>query len=183
MCDSPQSLKLCTCSEQIDLTKDSHWILGEHRTYSKGPTFITGMIARPPDFKTRSERSTSKWYKNAQESLERLNWGPLLGLALRLEKILNRSNCFDFEVKLKRGTFLTLKFASPTGFDCIQFELKNKRWKAVGAWDDAPSRRAIDPVERRMRALGIKRDPPVEAPPYGPIEVVPQPVRARKSGN
>jgi hypothetical protein len=116
-----------------------------------------------------------------------------LGLALRLEKILNRSNCFDFEVKLKRGTFLTLKFASPTGFDCIQFELKNKRWKAVGAWADYPGRRAIDRFEQRMRALGIERNPPVEAPPastremnpseFGPIEVVHQPVRARKNRN
>jgi hypothetical protein len=95
---------------------------------------VVGSIAHPPDFETRSPRSTSRWYTRAQESFERLSWGHLGILAEELEKILNGSNCFDFEVKLKRGTLLTLKFASFTGFDCVQFEFKIKRWKAIHAW-------------------------------------------------
>lgn len=156
MCDSPQSLKLCTCSEQIDLSKESHWILNGGRSNREPPMRVVGSIAHPPDFETRSPRSISRWYTQAQESFERLSWGHLGILAEELEKLLNRSNCFDFEVELKRGTLLTLKFISPSGFECIQFEFKIKRWKAVGAWTETQ----VESMETGTR------DP---QPEYGPI--------------
>lgn len=117
---------------------------------------VVGSIAHPPDFETRSPRSISRWYTQAQESFERLSWGHLGILAEELEKTLNRSNCFDFEVELKRGTLLTLKFISPSGFECIQFEFKIKRWKAIHAWEETP-----DQAEALSR-----RNP---HPEFGPI--------------
>jgi hypothetical protein len=138
MCDSPQSLKLCTCSAQIDLSRESHWILGGEQSDKEPVTRVLGTIAiRDPE-----EFSSSGSYRShvarVAQSFERLSWGHLAIDAEEFERLLNRSNCFDFELKPKRGMLLTLKFAAMTGFDCIQFEFKIKKWKAIHAWVESP---------------------------------------------
>lgn len=108
MCKVSDSLKLCTCGDQIDYEKD-HWVL--HRfNKDKDDSFIVG---EPMMFPTLDQETQEK---NIESLLNQLN---------------NNKNIFDFPIELQNKDRLAFCFYFDEQPNYYGFEYKEGKWKNI----------------------------------------------------